>query len=312
MIKKPNTNNQLISSLGIGMIFLSGVGSLSEAMEIVSTQAEENNQSNYMAELALTIIDYDHYTHIATNLDLSLLNFSEQERKQLALDLNPSSNSSQSIAKIPVPSVDGARILLSDSNENGQSNTLYTSYMASNLEVVTPEVTNEKEHKIAVLPKTDINNVYDSVYEFDIAIKKEEYTLSSGIGKMLSDDDNSGKSAQDVQTTYNGLQTQMVDYLNDYSRTRRAQAVAQATNGNTLAQVAGGPGSVAPPPVSRGNSWFVFFSIGQQVANPSGLIATGVVDPVQQQLALQQASRARIQQRTQSFYRPPTSPNVRY
>lgn len=294
----------------MGMMFLSGFGLPSEAIEIANSNVDENNQSNYMAELALTIIDYDHYTHIATNLDLGLLNFSSEERKRLALDLNPSEGSSQSIAKTPIPSVEGINILLSDINQNNQSNTLYSSYMASNLEVIASAI-EQKKNLIAVLPKTDVNNIYDSVYEFDIAMEKKVNTLSSSLGEMLSNDNNPDKSAQETQMKYNGLQTEMVSYLNDYAKTERAKMINQASNGATLAQVAGGYSAPRPSGGTRSN-WFVFFAIGQQMANSSDLIGTEMVDPVQQQLALQQATRARIEQKTHSFYRPPITNNFRY
>lgn len=297
MIKQIDTNNKLISRVGIGMIFLSGVCFPSEAMGIVTSHEDDDNQVNYLAELALTVIDYDHNSNIATNLDLSLLNFSEEERRQLALELNPTSNSPQLLAATPSSLIEGVKMLVSDrkNNEDNQSDILYTSYLASSLEVA-KFPTYQQENTVAILPKTEVNKIYHNAYEFDIAVQQKEYTLDSNIGEMLSDTNQSDQSAQKINPKSHGLQKQ----------------IAPANNGGNLSPIVGSSSSIAPSPTTRSNSGFKFFAIGQQFANPSGLINTGQVDYVQQQLVLQQASKANVEQKTQTFYRPSTTANFKY
>lgn len=315
MLKKLGLTNRLISSVGLGIILLAGISADSEGMIIISNRGDDDVKSNVMAELSLTAINYDYYTDVASNLDLNLLGFSPQQRRELAQNLNPTLNPNQSIASAPLQIVDAAKLLLSNGNINNQLEARYTSYMASNIEVVSSS-NSTNEPKIAFLPKTEANDIYDNVYEFEIAMNQKEYTLSSGIGEMLSTNSNSLNSQEEQKATYHGLQKQLVDSLSESSKERakimaQGGAVPAPTTAPTIAQIAGG-NTGWNRSVSRGSNWFQFFGMGQMQSNASGLLGTEESDYVRQQLILQQASRASVQNKTQGLARPVGGYNFRY
>jgi hypothetical protein len=306
MIKQISTNHSFILGLVIGMASFSGISSPSEAITIATNHEDDDSQVNYMAELALTIINYDHHRNIATNLDLSILNFSEEERQQLALELNPSLLSPQLVATAPQSLTDGLNMLLTYNSADSLSNILEPGYLVSNIEVVTSPSSNENQQKnnIATLPQTESDDIYDSVYEFDIAVQQEDYTLLTGIGQMLANNSQSAQSTQESPTS------------------------APDNSQVTLTQVASNISSVARSRASRGSSWMEFFEIGEQIVESNRVLGTlqveyqwteagsltgsGEFNYVQNQLALQQASRENIQLRTEAiqtsgFSRPLTS-----
>ena len=104
---------------------------------------------------------------------------------------------------------------------------------------------------------TKTNDVYKGMYEYDIGIKRQEYTLSSSIGEMLTDNPSSPQQ-QEVEPTEDRLHNEMVHYLNQYSQTSRSQAIAGRSNGITIGQTLGAPSS------RRRSNWSGFLLKGER------------------------------------------------
>ncbi len=196
-------------------------------------------------------------------------------------------------------------------------------YIASNVEIISPDSTAPKSD-IALLPKAEnVNDIYESVYEFDVELQQKEYDMNSGIGQLMGSGNSSSQNQANPlgseKAAYYGLQQQLITDINQYTRERRRRRFQlfgnQPQNDPTIAQINNPVPAVPGQVAGGGSSWFVFFSIGQRYANSGDLLASGQSDYVQQQLMLQQNSRANVENRARSFYGSrinPSGSNFRY
>lgn len=313
MIKVLEQTRNLISSLGIGIVLLLRLSSTSSAMILNYQEPLDSNQkSDFLNKLALTLINYDHYTNVASNLNFDPLTFTLEQRKDLAFKMNSAFVVvDQEAGKIGLPSLDqGIRALVANQSiieGNPELNAQKDGYKGDEVEISIRG--NEKEYDVALLPRANsIDQIYDDVYQFEIGIHEEQLNLSTGIGKLLGSKNNqSQNNSPDYRIgTYEVAQKQIIDDLNKYTMERSTQISARRNSSDpTVAQIATPLSTVASGRVSRGGSWFQFYAMGSRGSDPSALLGNGGVDYVQEQLMLQQKSRANIEQRTRNLYSSP-------
>lgn len=275
-------------------------------------QEQQNIRSPLFNRLALTLINYDHYTNVASNLSLNTLDFTEYQREDLATQMDNYFILAQSDSVNPLSYNEGVLLLLAG-NSNipniSQLEMKSETYMASQVEIIDPQ-NNANSSDIALLARAEnVNDIYDSVYEFNAELKHKEFDMNSSLGEMRGQTASNSLSQNNLlhsnQSTYYGLQQQLMTNIAEYTREkrrRRFQLFGNRQQDPTIAQINNPLPAVPTQTAGGGSSWFVFFSIGQRDSSTGNLLASGESDYVQQQLMLQRNSRANVENRARSFY----------
>ncbi len=276
-----------MSSLGMGLILLLGCSSTSLSITLNYQEHSNSEKSDFMNKLALTLINYDHYTNVASNLDFNPLTFTLEQRKDLASKMNSAfviASTEPVVNNIALPSLDqGISFLAAKESfleENPQLNLQEGDYTDEAVEIAI--VGDEKQYDVALMPQADsVDQIYDDIYQFNVAVK-EELTLSSSIGRLLGKKESQSQRniPNNPMATYEVAQKQIISDLNQYARERRSQMhAARMRNGGAdpvLSQIS----TPAPPTpnagVNRGN-WFQFYAMSSTGSDPSAILGNGVL-----------------------------------
>ena len=284
-----------IQSVSIVVMFLalcSGLYFIARGEKISQGQLLGNNEGGSVGEINSTVRNDQNQVNMTSNLANpvlpSLVETEKSAQQTSNNDLFVSNSSEPNSASIietsrgPNDKTNTLNQLISRRGKN-KSEKVVLLDPASDLEMVVEETVGRND-SVPFLSMTKTNDVYKGMYEHDIGIQRQEYTLSSSIGEMLADNP-SPRQQQEVEPTYDQLHDEMVNNLNQYSQTSRSQAIVQRSNGITIGQTLGAPSS------RRTSNWSRFFALGQKTSQVGNLIPTGQSNYVQQEINLRSSSQ---------------------